>query len=55
MSGIAIIQRYAGIASVSSLKLISPTVVIIRKPTKISAGAVAKSSIAQNIAARNLN
>ena len=35
--------------------MISPTVVIIRKPTKISAGAVAKPGIAQNIGARNID
>ena len=45
-SGIAIRQRYAGIASVGSLKSISATALTIKNPTKIKAGAVANPGIA---------
>ena len=47
ISGMAIKQRYAGIASVRSSKSIFTIADIIRKPTKISAGAVANPGIVQ--------
>ena len=45
---------YAGTASVRSLKSICATEEIIRKPTKINAGAVAKPGIAVKIGAKKI-
>ena len=42
-------QRYAGIDSVTSSNLISVTAITIRKPTKMSAGAVANPGMAVQI------
>ena len=58
--GIAIKQRYAGAASVTSLKSILTIADTIRNPTKINAGAVANPGIAvkigaNKIAIRNMN
>lgn len=52
--GIATRQRYAGIDSVKSSKSILTTALIIRNPTNISAGAVAKPGIAINIGERRI-
>ena len=54
VSGIAIRQRYAGTASVISLKLISTTALTIKNPTKISAGAVANPGIVVNTGAKKI-
>ena len=54
ISGMAIKQRYAGIASVRSSKSIFTIADIIRKPTKISAGAVANPGIALKIGAKKI-
>lgn len=54
MSGIAISARYAGTASVRSLKSISTTADTIRNPTKIRAGAVANPGIVVNTGARKI-
>ena len=51
VSGIAIRQRYAGIDSLKSEKSISVTALIIRKPTNMRAGAVAKPGIDVNTGA----
>ena len=55
ISGIATSVRYAGIASVKSLKSISTTAEIIKKPTKISAGAVANPGMVVNTGARMID
>lgn len=54
ISGMAIRQRYAGIASVRSSKSIFTIADIIRNPTKISAGAVANPGIALKIGANKM-
>ena len=52
--GIAIMHRYAGIASARSSKSIFTTEDTIRNPTKISAGAVANPGIAVKIGAKRM-
>ena len=47
-------HKYAGIASVISLKSISKIAEIIKNPTKINAGAVAKPGMAQKIGAKKM-
>lgn len=47
-------HRYAGTASVKSLKSMPAADVIIKKPTKIRAGAVANPGIAQKIGDRKM-
>ena len=54
ISGIQIRHRYAGILSVKSLKSISTTALIMRKPTNISAGAVANPGIVVNTGANTI-
>ena len=54
MSGIQIRHSYAGILSVKSLKSISTTALIMRKPTNISAGAVANPGIVVNTGANTI-
>ena len=53
MKGIAKMQMNAGIASSISLQLIFATDCIMKKPTTISAGAVAKEGIARNTGEKN--
>ena len=50
----AIMQIKAGIASLISLKLIFATDVIMKKPTRNNAGAVAKLGIARNMGAKKM-
>ena len=54
ISGIAKIVKYAGTASVRSLKSMSTTADSIKNPTKINAGAVAKPGTAVNTGAMYL-
>ena len=54
ISGIAIRQRYAGMASVRSLKSTLTIADTIRNPTKINAGAVANPGIAVKIGAKKI-
>ena len=55
IKGMHKIHKYAGIASVISLKSISKIEEIIKNPTKINAGAVAKAGMAQNIGAKKMD
>ena len=54
IKGIASIARYAGTASVISSKSIEMIEEIIKNPTKINAGAVAKDGIAVKIGANTI-
>ena len=54
ISGIAKIVKYAGTASVRSLKSMSTTADSIKNPTKINAGAVANPGIAQKIGEKKI-
>ena len=54
ISGIAKIVKYAGTASVRSLKSMSTTADSIKNPTKINAGAVAKHGTAVNTGAKKI-
>ena len=54
ISGIAKIVKYAGTASVRSLKSMSTTADSIKNPTKINAGAVAKPGTAVNTGAKKI-